>query len=87
MFGRREVPITIHLHLIICQQRCKLHMILLLPLSEVENGFQELQDEMQLLAEHPGTPLRAHSLFNIMGGLITSCNCTETQLLFLAPFS
>lgn len=63
-------------------------MILLLPPSEVENGFQELQNEMQLLAEHPGTPLRTRSLpLQHNGGLITNRNCTETQLLFLAPFS
>lgn len=66
MLGRHEVPITIYRHLIICQHRCKLHMTLFLPPSEVENGFQELQNQVQLLAEHPGAPLRAYSPFSVM---------------------
>lgn len=66
MLGRHEVPITIHLHVILCQHRCKMHRILLLPPSKVKNGFQELQNQMQLLPKHPGTLLRAHSLFSLM---------------------
>lgn len=60
-------------------------MTLFLPPNEVENGFQELQNQVQLLAEHPDIPLRAYSPFSIMVDLSVTATGTEAWLIF-SPF-